>query len=166
MRKKIAFHLILFLVSAALFFTDAAAQDLNLANQPLGGYYQAAGNITADNCWIKPGDYAWLVAGATITLKPGFQAKLGSEFGIVIGGYGDLPQNLDYDNDKLFDWWELTYFGALNQDRYGDYDGDGAINFLEHQCNSNPADAGSKPPSGIYYEYDSVGRIKRIMRIP
>lgn len=48
-------------------------------------------------------------------------------------------------------------------DPYLDTDGDGVINSLEYTFNADPTDFDSKPV-GIYYEYDSFGRIKEIRR--
>ena len=44
----------------------------------------------------------------------------------------------DSDSDGLPDDWEIFWFGDLNQDRSGDYDGDGRSNGIEHQEGGNP----------------------------
>lgn len=166
MKKTIA--ICLFFLSGVLAMPGekAFSADLNLVNQELSGYYRVTGSITADNCWVEPGNYAWLVAWTSVTVEPTFEAKAGSEFGIVIGGYENLPQDLDHDDDTLPDWWELYYFGDLGQDGNGDYDGDNVPNYMEHEHETDPTSAGSRPPAGLHYEYDDLGRIKKIERIP
>ena len=44
----------------------------------------------------------------------------------------------DSDGDGLFDGWEITHFGNLNQGAAGDPDGDGLTNLQEFQQGSNP----------------------------
>jgi hypothetical protein len=44
----------------------------------------------------------------------------------------------DSDGDGLPDWWELQYFGNLNQNGSGDSDGDGLTNLQEYQQGRNP----------------------------
>ena len=72
----------------------------------------------------------------------------------------------DTDADKLLDRWELDNFGSLDFDRADDPDGDGIINYLEHKLKSNPMSETDRPDPGNYYEYDGLGRIKKIIRIP
>jgi hypothetical protein len=44
----------------------------------------------------------------------------------------------DVDGDGLPDWWELQYFGNLNQGANNDPDGDGLTNLQEYQQGRNP----------------------------
>ena len=44
----------------------------------------------------------------------------------------------DSDQDGLPDWWEMKYFGNLNQTATGDYDGDGNNNLWEYQHGVDP----------------------------
>jgi hypothetical protein len=44
----------------------------------------------------------------------------------------------DVDADGLPDWWEVQYFGNLNQGPNGDPDGDGITNLQEYQQGRNP----------------------------
>jgi hypothetical protein len=44
----------------------------------------------------------------------------------------------DVDGDGLADWWEVQYFGNLNQTATGDPDGDGITNLQEYQQGRNP----------------------------
>lgn len=44
----------------------------------------------------------------------------------------------DVDGDGLADWWEMQYFGNLNQTASGDPDGDGITNLQEYQQGRNP----------------------------
>jgi hypothetical protein len=62
---------------------------------------------------------------------------------------GISPENVtencdvDLDNDGLWDSWELSWFGNLNQTGAGDYDGDGVSNHLEYLQGRNPTVAGT-----------------------
>ncbi len=44
----------------------------------------------------------------------------------------------DEDNDGLIDWWEMLYFGDLNEDGSTDPDGDGLVNSNEYSTGANP----------------------------
>ena len=73
----------------------------------------------------------------------------------------------DTDGDKMDDKWERdNSLDPLVNDADQDPDGDKLTNYLEYYFNkSNPQDPASLPPKGTYYEYDDLGRIKRIVRI-
>jgi hypothetical protein len=83
-------------------------------------------------------------------------------------GYNPNETNTDNDGDGLPDAWEVQFAG-LNLDslagRNGDADGDGISNWIEYKLGTNPLQAYGKGP-GIYYEYDKLGRIKKIERLP
>jgi uncharacterized repeat protein (TIGR02543 family) len=49
----------------------------------------------------------------------------------------------DMDNDGLPDWWEMKYFGNLNQEPNGDPDSDGVTNIIEYKQGRHP-NAGAK----------------------
>jgi len=70
---------------------------------------------------------------------------------------------VDTDGDGLPDQWELKYFGSLSQTSSGDYDGDGYSNYFEYKSGSDPSASGSVPGSSYVYEYDSLGRLKRML---
>jgi|GEM_PF-2420408 len=73
---------------------------------------------------------------------------------------------MDNDDDDLPDWWEVKYFGyTLKNARDQDSDGDGVTNYVELQLGTNPANS-DLPGSGLHYEYDALGRMKQIYRIP
>lgn len=80
-------------------------------------------------------------------------------------GTDPTQQNLDTDNDGLPDWYELQQFGNLDQQGNADSDGDGVTNYVEYLSGNDPNDAGDFPSRGVYYEYDELGRIKKIIRI-
>lgn len=72
----------------------------------------------------------------------------------------------DTDGDNMLDRWEIDAFADLSQGPGDDYDGDAISNYIEYKMNTVPTDANDLPASGIKYEYDALGRIKEIIRIP
>ncbi len=76
-----------------------------------------------------------------------------------------LVTDWDTDNDGLNDAWELQYFGSLDQDGDMDSDNDGVSNYIEQLTGTDPSDVYSIPKPGNYYDYDALGRIKRLIRI-
>jgi len=51
-------------------------------------------------------------------------------------------QDADADADGLPDSWEMQYFGNLNENANGDYDGDNATNYEEYVAGTDPTIAG------------------------
>jgi hypothetical protein len=145
----------------------ATAGDLYLEAPMESGYYKSDGNIVAQtNCTVAAGKKVLVAAAGTIVLKSGFHAQPGSTFTAVID---ELSQTEDGDADNLEDWWELMYFGSLYQNpsgANGDYDGDGIANYIEYKLGTDPTDYSDRPAPGISYEYDALGRIISIWRIP
>lgn len=81
-------------------------------------------------------------------------------------GYNPAEFDLDNDDDGLEDWWEIQYFGlTMEYEGYDDNDGDGVLNKYEFLFGANPI-LNDLPGPGIHYEYDALGRIKQIYRIP
>jgi len=73
---------------------------------------------------------------------------------------------MDSDADDLPDWWEVDNFGyTLANHRNQDSDGDGVTNYVEFKLGANPAQK-DLPGPGVHYEYDALGRLKKIYRIP
>ena len=58
--------------------------------------------------------------------------------GVASNGLTFVVAETDVDGDGLADWWELQYFGNLNQTASGDPDGDGITNLQEYQQGRNP----------------------------
>jgi hypothetical protein len=57
-----------------------------------------------------------------------------------------VPDYIEDSNcNGIPDWWELLYFGNLNQPANGDYDGDGVSNYIEWLEGRNPAIPGAVP---------------------
>jgi len=83
-------------------------------------------------------------------------------------GTDPTANNPDNDGDGLLDWWEVQYAGTnlgLLNGRNADADGDGVSNWIEYKLGTNPL-GNDLPGPGIYYEYDELGRIKKIQRLP
>jgi len=71
----------------------------------------------------------------------------------------------DSDYDGLEDIWELNNFGDLDETGQGDFDNDGVANEVEFWLGTDPADPNNIPEPGTYYEYDAMGRIKKVIKI-
>ena len=77
---------------------------------------------------------------------------------MVDANYGYMDG--DSDGDGLPDWWELFFFGNLNQGSGGDYDGDGLNNYYEYKLyayGADPRDANSLSNSQKDGDVDSDG---------
>jgi uncharacterized repeat protein (TIGR02543 family) len=105
--------------------------------------------------------YQWLsngvaIAGATNdTLVLANLALTGTNLGnfsvMVSNAYGSIistpaPLWTDINGNGIPDWWELYYFGNLNQRADGDYDGDGVDNLDEYLEGTNPTNPASFDP--------------------
>jgi hypothetical protein len=97
--------------------------------------------------------YQWLSNGVAIAGATGDSLSLvnpaltGTNLGtysvIVSNVYGAVtstPAALwpDANGNGIPDWWEMTYFGNLNQKALGDYDNDGVDNLHEYLERTNP----------------------------
>jgi hypothetical protein len=72
----------------------------------------------------------------------------------------------DSDNDGMLDGWEINNgLDPTVDDTNTDTDGDGFSNFIEYIAGASPSDPNNKPRKGIYYEYDSNRRIKKLIRV-
>jgi hypothetical protein len=61
-------------------------------------------------------------------------------------GYANVTNAFDADGDGLPDWWEIQYFGSINDPRAtpnADPDGDGFSNIQEYIAGTNPLNANS-----------------------
>ena len=54
-----------------------------------------------------------------------------------------LGNGEDSDGDGMADWWELQYFGNLDRDGTGDWDGDGLIDLAEFEHDTDPTNPDS-----------------------
>jgi Divergent InlB B-repeat domain len=105
--------------------------------------------------------YQWLsngipILGATgdslvLANLPLTGTNLGNFSVIVSNAYGAItstPAALwpDANGNGIPDWWEMYYFGNLNQTALGDYDGDGVNNLDEYLEGTNPTNRFSFNP--------------------
>ena len=60
-----------------------------------------------------------------------FQVAAGSLHSLFI-------QDMDTDNDGMYDDWEVTHFGNILKDGTEDYDSDNLIDLQEYQNGTNP----------------------------
>ena len=97
-----------------------------------GVYYTVGDIITEGTCRVLATGHATFAATGEITLTEGFWAFEGSTFWAVI------VEATDTDGDGIPDTWEKIYFGDLNQDGGGDYDGDNITNLEEYQLGADP----------------------------
>ncbi|MCP3940138.1 MAG: hypothetical protein GY710_01470 [Desulfobacteraceae bacterium] len=141
------------------------------------------------NCKVIINPVFKVPKGARLSIQSGDCDKLPDDWEIAVFGtteysHGDDPDNDglsnyqeylinsdplsgngDTDGDGLEDQWELVHFNNLDQGYEGDADGDGVSNGNEQLTGTDPADVYSIPKPGNYYEYDALGRIKRLARI-
>ncbi|MCP3927191.1 MAG: hypothetical protein GY714_31925 [Desulfobacterales bacterium] len=130
-------------------------------------YNKAGGIDTSDGCTINKDVKICLLSSSSVSLKPEFGSNLGSNLSVVIGDWSNLNKDMDIDQNGIKDWWEIKNFEALlGSNINSDSDNDGFSNYAEYISNTNPKDSGSKPVANsvISYEYDSIGRIKKITR--
>jgi hypothetical protein len=92
-----------------------------------------------------------------------FQAKTPFYTVIVSNSYGTVTSTpaalwMDSNNNGIPDWWEIQYFGNLNQTATGDYDGDGVDNLNEYLEGTNPTNALSFNPR-LYITTPAGGQV-------
>lgn len=81
-------------------------------------------------------------------------------------GTSPIVFDMDNDDDGMEDWWEIKYFGLdLSNGRNDDFDGDGISNYIEYRLGLDPGASQNLRP-GVQYDYDDLGRIIKIQRIP
>jgi Divergent InlB B-repeat domain len=105
--------------------------------------------------------YQWFsngvaILGATgdsliVANLPLIGTNLGNFSVVVSNAYGAVtsaPATLwtDSNGNGIPDWWELYYFGNLNQPALGDYDGDGVDNLDEYLEGTDPTNPKSFDP--------------------
>lgn len=103
--------------------------------------------------------YQWFSNGVPIVgatgdslVLPNLPLVNSTNFSVVISNYSgsitSTPVALlaDSNGNGIPDWWEMEYFGNLNQTADGDYDGDGVDNLDEYLEGTNPNNANSYDP--------------------
>jgi len=102
--------------------------------------------------------YQWLSNGVPIVgatsdtlFLPNLSGTNGS-FSVIVsnpsGSVTSAPAAVwaDSNGNGIPDWWEMKYFGNLNQSADGDFDNDGVSNIAEYREGTNPANAASYNP--------------------
>jgi hypothetical protein len=103
--------------------------------------------------------YQWLSNGVAIAGATGDSLLLANLSGPTSASYSVVISNVsgaitsspvavwtDSNGTGMPDWWQLQYFGNLNQIPTGDYDGDGVDNLDEYLEGTNPTNAASFDP--------------------
>lgn len=70
----------------------------------------------------------------------------------------------DMDEDGMDDRWEYEELGGVGYDADDDTDGDTISNYIEYLSKTDPGDPTSTPDVGAFFSYDSLGRVKSILR--
>jgi hypothetical protein len=118
----------------------------------------AAFSVTASGAGLS---YQWLSNGVPIMGATGDTLLLAGlpltgtnlgNFSVIVsnasGSITSAPAALwpDVNGNGIPDWWEMKYFGNLNQPALGDYDGDGVDNLDEYLEGTNPTNSSSFNP--------------------
>jgi hypothetical protein len=105
--------------------------------------------------------YQWFsdgmaIIGATgdsllVANLPLIGTNLGNFSVVVSNAYGSVASTpvalwTDSNGNGIPDWWEMKYFGNLNQPALGDYDGDGVDNLDEYLEGTDPTNPHSFDP--------------------
>jgi hypothetical protein len=156
---------ILLLAICHILAVDSFADDLQIMTHPTDGpYISSEGIVAGEECVILPNQKVFFGASTQIRLLPGFNARAGSFFSALIGDFSDVTPTSDSDNDGEYDWWELAVFSTTNLSATSDTDGDGVTDFIEIKMDTDPRDPSDTPSGRLRFEYDELGRIKKIMR--
>jgi hypothetical protein len=140
--------------------------------QPQAGLFQTNGvvsfTVTASGAGLS---YQWLSNGVPIAGATGdtlslvnLTATSSGSFSVVIrnssGSVTSSPAALWLDSRGVGmpDWWQMQYFGNLDQPPDGDYDGDGVDNLDEYLEGTNPTNPASYDPR-LYILPSSLGTV-------
>jgi len=103
--------------------------------------------------------YQWLSNGVPIVGATGDSLVLpnlpfvnSTNFSVIVSNVSGVVTSTpaaiwtDSNGNGIPDWWEMKYFGNLNQTATGDFDGDGVDNLDEYLEGTNPTNAASFDP--------------------
>jgi hypothetical protein len=173
------------LIAVAIFNSPLVfAGDLRITGNISGAQnYDSPEGIVLDKAVIAPGANVTAVSTYEVRFRAGTRVKAGARLTVQLKDndglsnrcemtyFGDLTHDADADNDAdgLPDAWEVQYFGlSLADENAGhdaDFDGDGISNWIEYCLKTDPSVIDPNGP-GLHYQYDKLGRITRIDRIP
>jgi len=133
---------------------------VSLTAQPQSQLLEANAPIAFSVVAAGPGiSYQWLSNGVPIAGATGDSLVLNNLSGTNFASYSVIVRNAsgvvtsapaaiwpDSNGTGMPDWWQMQYFGNLNQLPTGDFDNDGVDNLDEYLEGTNPANAASYNP--------------------
>jgi hypothetical protein len=140
--------------------TASGATGPSITTQPQSQLVESNAQVTLSVVATGAGlTYQWLSNGVPIVGATGDSLILtnvplvnSTNFRVVISNASGVVTSspvalwADSNGNGIPDWWEMQYFGNLNQTASGDYDGDGVDNLNEYLEGTDPADAASLDP--------------------
>jgi hypothetical protein len=118
----------------SLIYAMVSVGDVDLLTSS-GGYYLGQ---------VPPGTYN-ITASATGYASTSYSGVMIGDADIVTKDFALVPleNGEDSDGDGMPDWWEMQYFGNLDRDGNGDWDGDGLSDLEEYEHDTDPTNSDS-----------------------
>jgi hypothetical protein len=143
--------------------TEVRVFHTNNTNPPVfawikGHVYNAATGQSINNAVVTVGSmamtaslgyYLGQIPTGTYTITASASGYTPTSYsGVVIGDAAMVTEDFalvprDSDGDGMPDWWELQYFGNLDRDGTGDWDGDDLIDLAEFEYGTDPTNPDS-----------------------
>src|SRR5579859_5603028 len=132
----------------------------SITAQPAPQLIQTSAPVTLSVVAAGPGlAFQWLINGSPILGTTGDTLVLtnpalfaSNSFSVIISNVSGVVTStpamlwLDSNANGIPDWWEMKYFGNLNQPANGDFDHDGVSNLDEYLEGTNPTNSLSFNP--------------------